>query len=78
MAAISERYSFRNSITWCGSSFSEIDVKPRMSLNRMVSSARRPPTLILDGSSASCATYSGATYLENISRICRLCRPSVM
>src|SRR6266545_4170695 len=60
ISVIGVRYSFRSSRRTCGSSFSEMDVNPRMSLNRTVRTRFSPPSWTEPPFESTSSTFAGA------------------
>jgi len=77
MSVIAPRYSFSVATTVSAGRRSESEVKPRMSLNRMVMGTRCPPSFSASPASASRPTTCGSTKRLNMSRTLRRSRPSV-
>ena len=66
MSIISEKYSFKVVTTLSGSIFSDIEVKPLMSVNKIVTSLCSPPRLSFPSSPKSSSTTCFDTYLLNV------------
>ena len=66
MSIISEKYSFNVDTTVFGSIFSDIEVKPLISVNKTVASRSSPPKFKLDWLSKISSTTCLETYLLNV------------